>query len=224
MACFSGGQTTRLVAVLCDGAGSATMGGQGSVLAARMMSVRAREYSGSNGPDDETIRRWIDDVRDAIGIAAQRRHLRPRDFATTLICILSDGFETTTVHIGDGCAVAKDAASGEWKALTWPAHGEYASTTYFITDDIEPRVTINRHLGAISGVVAFTDGLERLALDFSSHKPHAPFFEMVFPPVVASSVSGRDTVLSLQLDRYLDSAAVNARTDDDKTLLVAALG
>ncbi len=199
------------------------MGGEGASLVARVMSVQARKHfaTGAAGPDDETLLTWIDEARGAIYYAASTRQLAPRDFATTLICVLSDGFGTTTAHVGDGCAVAKDAESGEWHALTWPAHGEYASTTYFVTDD-QPRISIQRRNAAISALVAFTDGMERLALDFAAARPHAPFFEGVLGPVLQSSVIGRDAKLSHQLARYLDSPPVNARTDDDKTLLVAA--
>ena len=106
--------------------------------------------------------------------------------------------------------------------MTWPAHGEYASTTFFVTDE-QPRISIQRRATPISALVAFTDGLERLALDFSATAPHAPFFEGVLAPICQSPVTGRDAKLSQQLARYLDSPAVNARTDDDKTLLIAAL-
>ncbi len=223
IACCTASHCAHFIAVLCDGAGSASMGGEGASLVARVISVQARKHFAANttGPDDETLLTWIDEAREAIYYAANKRQLAPRDFASTLICVLSNGRDTTVAHIGDGCAVAKEAESGEWHALTWPAHGEYASTTYFVTDD-QPRIAIQRRSTAISALVAFTDGLERLALDFAAIKPHVPFFEGVLGPVLQSSVMGRDAKLSHQLARYLDSPAVNARTDDDKTLLVAA--
>jgi hypothetical protein len=217
-------QRSQLIGVLCDGAGSAAKGGEGASLVARRISLRAREHfaGSSTGLDDETLRTWIDEARDAIYFAAEKRQLKPRDFATTLLCILSNGIDTTVAHIGDGCAVAKDAESGAWQALTWPAHGEYASTTFFVTDE-QPRLVIQRRNAGISALVAFTDGLERLALDFANMTPHAPFFEGVLAPISQSQANGRDPKLSKQLGRYLDSPAVNARTDDDKTLLIAAL-
>ena len=222
--CTAGPHADQLVAALCDGAGSASMGGEGASLVARALSLRAREHYATSliAPDDETLLTWIDEARELIYTAARKREVAPREFAATLILVLSDGTDTTIAHIGDGCAVAKDAASGEWQALTWPSHGEYASTTFFITDE-KPRICIQRRSSPISALVAFTDGMERLALDFASLKPHAPFFEGILGPVLKSSATGRDAKLSQQLARYLDSAAVNARTDDDKTLLVAAL-
>lgn len=65
--------------------------------------------------------------------------------------------------------------------------------------------------------------VERLALDFGAATPHTRFFEGVLAPICQSTITGRDAKLSHQLARYLDSPAINARTDDDKTLLIAAL-
>jgi hypothetical protein len=216
--------TSQLIAVLCDGAGSAAKGGEGASLAARSLSLRAREHFAVNttAPDDDTLLTWIDEAREALYRAAKKHQLTPRDFATTVICLLSNGIATIVIHIGDGCAVAKDAESGAWQALTWPAHGEYASTTFFVTDE-EPRISIQRRNTPISALVAFTDGLERLALDFGAATPHTRFFEGVLAPICQSTITGRDAKLSHQLARYLDSPAINARTDDDKTLLIAAL-
>ena len=49
----------------------------------------------------------------------------------------------------------------------------------------------------------------------------APFFERFIKPVEASAARGRDGSLSSALHNYLGSAAVNERTDDDKTLVIA---
>jgi hypothetical protein len=80
---------------------------------------------------------------------------------------------------------------------------------------------LHRRSEGISALVAFTDGLERLALDFCATQAHAPFFQGIVGPVTASGTTGRDHKLCAALGRYLESDAVNARTDDDKTLLVA---
>ena len=224
MACSaSGAHRSRFIAILCDGAGSAAMGGEGATLAARVISVRARAHAlkSASSPTDETIHEWIDHARDVIEHTAQKRQLRSRDFAATLVCALSDGTDTTVIHIGDGCVVGQDANDYAWYALTWPAHGEYASTTFFITDDVQPRVVITRHQRRLSALVAFTDGLERLALDFASNQPHDPFFNGIVRPLAGITSVGRDRGLSEKLARYLDSASVNHRTDDDKSLIMA---
>jgi len=171
---------------------------------------------------DENFWEWVDASRDVITHVAERREVTRRDFAATLISVVSDGNDTIIAHIGDGSVVAKSETGG-WQALSWPSHGEYASTTYFITDDPKPRLQITRFNEPVTRLVAFTDGLERLALDFANGVPFEPFLEAVSAPLAKSQYSARDPDLSRALREFLNSARVNERTDDDKTLLVAAL-
>jgi hypothetical protein len=63
--------------------------------------------------------------------------------------------------------VIKELRSDSWSAVSWPEHGEYASTTLFMTDDAELRLRISRGQMRIEAAALFSDGLERLALDFS---------------------------------------------------------
>ena len=213
-----------LIAVACDGAGSASMGGEGAAIAARIFSNCAKAEIGRKGvhPDPDAIWEWIDIARDRISAVAEQRDLTPRDFATTVVMAISDGSSTLALHIGDGAAIGRDAKSGEWRAICWPEHGEYASTTFFLTDDGAPRARIVRHESPVDRLAVFTDGIERLALDFTTNLPHAPFFVGVSEPVAKSSAKGWDVTLSAKLGAYLASDAINERTDDDKTLILAA--
>jgi len=70
----------------------------------------------------------------------------------------------------------------------------------------------------IQEVALLTDGLQMLALNFAARKPHAPFFEPLFT-ALRGAVSPDDLVVPLRA--FLDSDAVNSRTDDDKTLVLA---
>jgi hypothetical protein len=171
---------------------------------------------------DDIVCSWVCEARNCVAKAAAKRDLAPRDFATTMIAVVTDGMETLVAHIGDGAVVVQDANDHQWHVVSWPSHGEYTSTTYFVTDDPQPRLILQRREVPISAIVAFTDGLERLALDFAARRAHPPFFQGILGPVMASETIGRDRGLCAALARYLDSDAVNARTDDDKTLLVAA--
>jgi hypothetical protein len=173
-------------------------------------------------PVDDEVRMWVDQIRDRIAVAASQRDKTPRDFAATMIAVLSDGSKTLIAQVGDGCAVVKDVAGEEWRVLLWPDHGEYASTTTFVTDDPEAKCRIVREDGAVSALAVLTDGLERLALDFSTQKAFGGFFDAVSNPVLTSAAIGKDGPLSDMLKQFLESEAVCARTDDDKTLVVAA--
>jgi Protein phosphatase 2C len=162
---------------------------------------------------------WIDDARDQIRAAATRRNQDAREFAATLVCILAGEDETVVLHIGDGAAVLN--IEGEWTVPSWPESGEYASTTFFVTDDPAPKLRITRVTNKVRALALFSDGLERLALNFAEHRAHAPFFEGMIRSVMAGSV-GQNFPLSAALAAYLDSGAVVARTDDDKSIILAA--
>lgn len=220
---ISHGSADRFYGVISDGAGSASFGGQGASIVCRTLSGCIRRFVQANQvlPDDDEIESWIDLARDRIFLAAQRRNLSPRDFAATVVAVLTSGAESVVLHIGDGCAVFQDESSGEWIAPTWPEQGEFASTTYFITDENEVRLRISRYSNAISAVALFTDGLERLALDFQTKRPFAGFFTGIFKPLLEKSGPGKQTELSRSLKAFLDSEPVTRRTDDDKSIIIA---
>jgi hypothetical protein len=107
-----------------------------------------------------------------------------------------------------------------WEVPSWPLHGEYASSTYFVTDDPEPNLQFWEAEGEFTDVAVFSDGLERLALDFQTKTAFAPFFDPMFAPL-ANLEAGRNRALSKGLRKFLDSKQVIERTDDDKSLLMA---
>ena len=223
--CFSKqyGDRDVFVAIVSDGAGSASHGGQGASLICRSISSAVRRHfaSTSRFPSEEEIVNWLDQTRDLIFAVAERRSLVPRDFAATLVCAISDADECLVVHVGDGCVVVRDDERAEWVAPIWPDHGEYASTTSFVTDERTPALRVTTHHSPAAAITLFSDGLERLALDFAAKKPYAGFLDVIVRPVGASKKPGRDRNLSQQLKEYLGSPGVNARTDDDKTLVIA---
>jgi hypothetical protein len=211
--------------VAADGAGSTTHGGSGAAIACRTLATHMREHfrvAGDDLPSEDTVWSWVDEVRDRIGHSAKRRDLQPRDFATTLVCAVVGKDGLVTAHIGDGAVVCQ-MDDGRWTAQSWPEHGEYASTTYFVTDDEQPRLRYHHEAQLPSAIAVFTDGIERLALDFALNDAHAAFFEGMFKPLWANKGIGRDGGLSTSLAAYLDSAGIAERTDDDKTLLLAVL-
>lgn len=209
--------------VVSDGAGSAKFGGEGASLVCRTFATGTQHYlqAADDLPDEETIWSWIDDARDRISNAARKRDLTPRDFAATLVFMLATPEEIVLCHIGDGAAVGREAHTGEWVTLSLPENGEYASTTYFITDEQAPRARFSRHTGEFNAVAAFSDGIESLVIDSKTGSPHPRFFQPVLRPFESSESHGRQMSLSTQLSQFLDSTRINERTDDDKTLVIA---
>lgn len=212
-----------LVSVVSDGAGSASFGGQGAALVCRTIGQGVRRLLASTRqlPEQTDIEGWIDGARDRIYAVAQRRGLAMRDFAATMVLAVSNGGETIIGHVGDGCAVLRNGVDGTWLAPSWPDHGEYASTTSFVTDDPAVKLRYVRHVGPVTAVVAFSDGLERLGLDFAAKLPSEKFFNGVTRPLFDGAALGRAAEMTTHLKAFLSSEAVNSRTDDDKTLVIA---
>ena len=214
-----------IIAVACDGAGSARYGRLGAVIATRMLCARAAEWIERHLrlTSPIAIDLWVAEVRLAILIHASTRGCDMGEFAATLLFAISNGASTITAHIGDGAIIGRCVGTNVFIDLSWPESGEYVSTTFFLTDAV-PRLRVGVTTDiAIDRLAVLTDGVERLALCFADKTPHQPFFNGMFGPVAASVAPGCDRNLSDQLATFLSSDSVNARTDDDKTLVLAAL-
>jgi hypothetical protein len=99
--------------------------------------------------------------------------------------------------------------------------GEYANMTNFVTDENAIELLAVRVLPALADRVAvFSDGIQRLALNMATNTAHTPFFTPFFT-VLATATAAQEDYLQVELARFLQSPAVNERTDDDKTLALA---
>jgi hypothetical protein len=215
---------SALVAVVSDGAGSARYGSMGSSAVVRQFMGAAFVFLRSGRPlseiDDEVSREWLDSIRDKIFIMSNRMSASPKDLAATLVGVVASKDEIVICHVGDGACVIRNADNQEWHVLSWPSHGEYASTTYFVTDDPQPNLRVSHAHGTFSDIAIFSDGLERLSLDFARQVAFKPFFDSMLKPL-SGLRPGRDRNLSMGLRRFLDSPSVTDRTDDDKSLIIA---
>jgi hypothetical protein len=161
---------------------------------------------------------WVDELRDLLTTVAVKRSLARRQFAATLVMLVVKDDQLLSLQIGDSALVARRA--GVWEAICWPENGEYASTTFFVTDDPQVRLRINRLRLDHDAFALFSDGIEHLALDHLARQPHVRFFDPIIKPVDQSAETGKLTKLSLALGRYIDSPVICDRTDDDKTLVL----
>ena len=206
--------------IVSDGAGSASHGGQGASLVCRCLTTSVRTWFDRYCvlPGDEQVKGWIDEVRDRLDTVAMKRSLTRRQFAATLAMLVLKDDQLLSIQIGDSAVVARRANT--WEAICWPENGEFASTTFFVTDDPEVRLRTVRVPLEYDAFALFSDGIENLALDHIARQPHAPFFEPMMKPVDQSPETGKLPTLSSALGRYLDSRAVCELTDDDKTLIL----
>jgi hypothetical protein len=170
----------------------------------------------------------VERIRDLVGAVAVLEEMERRDYAATLLVALVDRTSGVFAQIGDGAIVFRNA-DGLLEPALWPQNGEYANTTWFVTDDEAADVVQVAHASEVCDLALFTDGLQSLALRFASREVHPPFFEPMFQQVRAaarcdSNVAADDVPapsLDERLAAFLGGDAVNARTDDDKTLVLA---
>nr|WP_281253255.1 PP2C family serine/threonine-protein phosphatase [Sphingomonas lenta] len=210
-----------LVAAVADGAGSARWAGEGARATARGFVRAAAEHIAAAGdlPSEERCREWVERIRGEIAELAEAKGDKPREFAATLVAALVAADAAVIAHVGDGAAVV-DQGDG-WEAASWPAGGEYAGTTYFVTDRPRPRLVVNRLDRPIAALALFSDGIEALVLDETARRPHPRFFDEMFAVMRAGEAAGCDRDLSRSLGRYLRRDALNALTHDDKSLVLA---
>jgi hypothetical protein len=212
-----------MVAVVSDGAGSASHSRHGSRMVCHgFMRGLAHHVQDADGepPDEEAVFSMLDTIRDRIATAAKRAHRSKRAFASTLVAVIAAQDWTVIVHVGDGaCAVSANGKS-TWHVPSWPWHGEYASSTAFVTEDPVPRLRLTLLKHSIDRFAVFSDGLERLVLDHGTKRAFTPFFERMLLPLQQSTARGRDRHLSQALRQFLSGNNVTDRTDDDTSLII----
>lgn len=125
-------------------------------------------------------------------------------------------------QVGDGAIVVSSSEEPEeYNWIFWPQHGAFANTTNFATDaESLERIECERIERNIDEIALFSDGLERLTLNFQAQTAHNPFFNSVFTLLRQAPESSSEQ-FSQSLASFLSSPQVNDRTDDDKTLILA---
>jgi hypothetical protein len=218
--------TTVLVAVVSDGAGSASRGDAGASLACAYFHHEIADYfaDGRRVLDlgREQLEDWLRAFGEEVEILAEAEGREARDFACTLLGAIVEVEQAAIFQIGDGAVVvAGDPDPDVLGVVFWPQRGEYANQTYFATDPDAPGqaelVLIDR---TVDEVALFSDGLQGLALTYATRAAHAPFFRPVFA-AIRGEPPGESPRLNAALAAFLASDRVNQRTDDDKTLVLA---
>lgn len=211
------------MACVADGAGSAEHSQDGSKLACEVVVELATahydETKGSfAGVTEELALEWAREARSRIEQLAAMREGKLRDYATTLCVACLSPSQAIFMQIGDGAIVAR--RHGVLGVVFWPQSGEYANSTMFLTGDrFEEHVQFQAAEGDFTDVALLTDGVERLALSFEGRTPHPPFFDPLFSAL--RSAPDPDA-LNAELHRFLESDSMKRRSDDDKTVVLAA--
>jgi hypothetical protein len=221
----SGDGNEILLAIACDGAGSASRSQLGADLTVRLFLEEFEPVVAldpSLGAIDRAFTlRWIAAVRSKIAAQAVAESLPMREFSCTMLAAVVAPERAVFMQIGDGAIVVSSGNEiGDYNWVFWPQHGEFANQTNFVTQDNTPEILYFDDAPRPHHEVAiFTDGIERLVLDVSAKAVHAPALRPIFEWL--ENTEPNDDGTNRALVAYLGSDHVNKRTDDDKSLVMA---
>jgi hypothetical protein len=202
-----------LVVAAADGAGSSAHSELGARLVCDELVKRAQLCATAPTFSREWAVELFGAVRNEVVAEAERREVRPRELACTALLAIVGPDRAAFMQLGDGAIVLGDGSG------YWPEPAGYANTTDFLTDNRFAEVIQFTLVDTpIVELAVLTDGLQRLALDFSARTPHLPFFRPLFSRLVSEPAP--ESLLE-PFRAFLDSAVVNAKTDDDKSLVLA---
>ena len=214
-----------LITAVSDGAGSAAQAQLGSVMAAEFFIAKVKTHFDGGGGLEQLasgfIENWIAAFQQtAASWAGEGGTIQ--EFACTLLAAVIGNEQAIYFHLGDGAIVeSRREEFDHFRCASWPQQGEYANTTHFLTDaDAAGKIVVELKDYAVDEVALFTDGLQNLVLDYRTQSAHSPFFTPLFG-WLRPRANGFSQELSDLLGSYLNSEKFNARTDDDKTLLLA---
>ncbi|MBC7795378.1 MAG: protein phosphatase 2C domain-containing protein [Pyrinomonadaceae bacterium] len=214
-----------LILVASDGAGSAKNSLTGAQITCGKFADECRQTIENKGYFDDLniqfIKQFFDKLQLQLRAKAATDKQNLPDYACTFLAAIVAEETAVFAQIGDGAVVYSICGEPEKFCLaTIPQQGEYANSTNFVTDANAAEIVHFQQINVcIEQIAIFTDGLQRIALDFKTNTPHAPFFRPMFAPLIAAKIADN---LSDGLAHFLDSPKINERTDDDKTLILAS--
>ncbi len=212
-----------LILAVADGAGSAAQAASG----AQLLVTTAVEATASTLTKYQPLSRraWQVVITDAFATAraavldhAAANEQPARDYAATLVLLILHDAGAACGLVGDCAAVVLDEA-GALISLCAPQRGEYANSTNFVIQpDGLAHLSITCWENRIQNAALFSDGLATLAMNIAENRPFRPFFEPLFAFVATGDTDRARATAALSA--FLDSDRVNARTHDDKTLVL----
>jgi Protein phosphatase 2C len=211
-----------LVCCISDGAGSAKYAAEAAALVTtNTVDYLSKQIMNGNELGEANIIFIAEQVYDELNGIAEQRNEPLNEFSCTFLgCVLFDT-KSLFFQIGDG-AIIRDDGNNNFVAVWWPQNGEYSNTTSFLIDDHNlcqlKSVVVEDY---VQEVALFTDGLQLLTLNNENLSVHQPFFTGMFKWLRMATQTEDLNILNRKLGEYLDSDAINSRTDDDKTLFLA---
>ncbi|NJM95688.1 MAG: protein phosphatase 2C domain-containing protein [Acaryochloridaceae cyanobacterium CSU_5_19] len=222
-------QGNLIIGAVADGAGSAKHAEIGAKLAVEAtlaalgrIDWSAYEVSTLRAEVGSLFRAVVQEVVDLLRSTAELGEYPLQELGCTLLAFVATPHFLASLQIGDGFIVVQEPDSQTYQLLFEPIKGEFINETVFVTsagalDHLQ--YSVRPHLHPF--VCAATDGLEKVAIRFQNWEPFPPFFQP-FVDCLQRVASSEERQVYLR--QFLDSERLNARTDDDKTLLVCLYG
>jgi serine/threonine protein phosphatase PrpC len=219
---YQAGERSLLVA-LSDGAGTAERAEYGAQTAVQAAMDALAAALDEALPADQA--QWQEVLCDAIAAArsavesmAEIEEQPLRSYAATLSLVAATADHLAVAQLGDGAIVAGESPDKLFLA-NLVQRGEYVNETYFLTqEDALEQVQVSVYEKVVNLLAVMSDGLTRLAIQLPDQVPHLPFFHPLFA-FVAQAV--KEEQAARHLMDFLTSERVCARTDDDKSLVLA---
>ncbi|MCX8107914.1 MAG: protein phosphatase 2C domain-containing protein, partial [Verrucomicrobiae bacterium] len=174
-----------LVAALADGAGSASFAETGAAIAARTaLNSMSQSLKTIESPSETQLREVLmlalSASRTSVIAEAEKRNVRPRELATTLIAAVFTDNQSASAQVGDG-AVVIGQETHSYVLLTGPPITEHLNETLFLTSDSAlDQAQVGLAQGPVRYASLLCDGLQMLALKYPELVPHAKFFAPLF--------------------------------------------
>jgi hypothetical protein len=214
-----------LIAAVADGAGSAALSEHGAQATCNALVAAVRRWwqdPARGFLDDSVLHFAFDEAHAALELQAQVHDCPLRELACTALLTVVTPTAAGFAQIGDGAIVWQPVgAQAPLQIAFWPEQGEYANVTRFLTDGDWASVLHTRcEPAVVQHLSLFSDGLQRLALKLAEKAPHGPFFAPLWQALAALDPA-EQARFAHDMQQWLLSPAIEARTDDDKTLLLA---
>jgi hypothetical protein len=213
----------RLVAVVCDGAGSHVLSHEGAAMVSAQVVEDLSQRLGAAGVTEEVeaframVVEAVASARSALEARASAENTTLADYSCTLVGLLADADGGFFFHIGDGLGAARGADAVDC-ALSLPENGEYANETYFVTGEAwQEHLRVTRVAHAIVCVALMSDGAMPFVMAKGNGSLYAPFMDPVERFLSTASESDGSAAL---LGTLADPRTYRI-TSDDKTLLIA---
>ncbi len=211
---------SRLIGVVCDGAGSAKQSQRGAELCVRSVveNLSSTIVEADMALAAKAIMDSVGAARDVLVALAASEQIPLDDLNCTLVGVIADPEGGILFHIGDGIGVVETESSPSVRHVSMPENGEYANETYFITADLwRQHLRLTEFSGKAKCVALMSDG----AMPFVMTRTLDDFSRPFIDPVTRYLLGTDDVTGTDALKATLASEGTWAITGDDKTLLLA---